>query len=207
MQPLLGDRGGEHRPVGLGVDPGVQPVAHRRLAQIEVLGLAHFEIGGAGNRRARIDQVGGVELLGAVLALVAAGALVAAIGAGALDIAVRQEAAVGMGVDLRSVTSSISPASARRPAKCWVSAWFRPRRTARNGRRTAGTRPPRSFCTSCHLGAVVGDRLAGLGGGELGRGAVLVGRTDQQHLVPAQRACSGHRHRKAAASRRDCRDA
>jgi hypothetical protein len=34
-------------------------------------------------------------------------------------------------------------------------------------------------------GAVGGDRLAGLGGGELGRGAVLVGGADEHHLVAA----------------------
>ena len=100
VQPFPGDRGGQDRPVGLAVDPGVQPVAHRRLAQVEVLGLAHLQIGRARDRRARVDQVGRVELLGAVLALVAAGAVVAAIGAGALDVAVGQEAAVGDGIDL-----------------------------------------------------------------------------------------------------------
>jgi hypothetical protein len=46
------------------------------------------------------DQVGRVELLGAVLALVAAGAVIAAFRAGALDIAVRQKTAVGVGIDL-----------------------------------------------------------------------------------------------------------
>ena len=40
-------------------------------------------------------------------------------------------------------------------------------------------------------GAVVGDRLAGLGGGELGRGAVLVGGADEQHLVAAGAQVAG----------------
>jgi hypothetical protein len=69
--------------------------AHRGLAQEQVLGLAHFQVGRAGHGRARVDQVGRVQLLGAVLALVAAGAVVAAVRAGALDVAVGQEAAVG----------------------------------------------------------------------------------------------------------------
>ena len=40
-------------------------------------------------------------------------------------------------------------------------------------------------------GAVVGDRLARLGGGELGRGAVLVGGADQQDLVAAGAQVAG----------------
>ena len=90
----------EDGPVGLGLDPGAELVAQQALAQVEVAGLADLEVGGAGDGRARLDEVGGVELLGAVLALVAAGARVAAVGAGALDVAVGQEAAVGGGVDL-----------------------------------------------------------------------------------------------------------
>ena len=37
-----------------------------------------------------------------------------------------------------------------------------------------------------HLGAVFRHRLAGLGGGEFGRGAVFVGGAEEQHLVPAR---------------------
>ena len=72
VQPFLGDRGGQDGPVGLAVDPGVASRPSSGLAQIEVLGLAHFQIGRAGDGRARVDQVGRVELLGAVLALIAA---------------------------------------------------------------------------------------------------------------------------------------
>jgi hypothetical protein len=81
----------------LAVDPGlVQPVLHGRLAQVEMLGLAHLEVGGAGDgERGSIRSVG-VELLGAVLALVAARLVEAAVGAGALDVAVGQETAVGV---------------------------------------------------------------------------------------------------------------
>jgi len=35
-----------------------------------------------------------------------------------------------------------------------------------------------------HLGAVFGHRLAGLGGGQFGRGAVFVGGADEHHLMP-----------------------
>jgi len=47
-----------------------------------------------------LDQVGGIKLFCAVVALVATGALEAAIGAGAFDVPVWQEAAIGLGVDL-----------------------------------------------------------------------------------------------------------
>ena len=65
-----------------------------------MLGFAHFQIGRTRNRRTRINQVGWVELFGAVFALIAARFVIAAIGAGALNVAIRQEPAVGNGEDL-----------------------------------------------------------------------------------------------------------
>ena len=100
MQPFLGDGGRQHRPAGLAVDPFVEMLTHGRLAQIKVLRLPHLKIGGAGYRRTRLDQVCRVKLLGAVFALVAARLVVAAVRARPLDIAVRQEAPVGIGIDL-----------------------------------------------------------------------------------------------------------
>ena len=69
-------------------------VGELRLQQVEVLRLAHLEVGAPGDGRPRVDQVGGVEHPGAVLALVAAGVRVAAVRAGADDVAVGQEPAV-----------------------------------------------------------------------------------------------------------------
>ena len=100
MQPFLGDGGRQHRPARLAVDPLVQMAPHRGLAEVKVLRLPHLKIGGAGDRGAGLDQVGRVELFGAVLALVAARLVVAAVRARPLDIAVRQEAPVGIGIDL-----------------------------------------------------------------------------------------------------------
>ncbi len=100
VQPFLGDRGGQDRPVGLAVDPFVQIVLQRGLAQVKVLGFADFQIGGPRDRAARLDQVGRVKLLGAVLALIATSLVVAAVRAGALDIAIRKEATIGDRIDL-----------------------------------------------------------------------------------------------------------
>ena len=47
-----------------------------------------------------IDKVGRVELLGAIVTLVATRAGEATVGAGALDIAIRQETTVSYGIDL-----------------------------------------------------------------------------------------------------------
>ena len=125
IEPFLGDGGGQHWPVGLGLDPFAKLVAHQGLAQVEMLGLPHLEVGGARDRRTRLDQVGGVELLGAVLALVAACLVVPAVRAGALDIAVRQEASIGPGIDLLFPRLPRSARSRRAcPAKCCVSLWF-----------------------------------------------------------------------------------
>ena len=38
-----------------------------------------------------------------------------------------------------------------------------------------------------HLGAIFGDGLARLGGGQFGGGAVFVGGAEEQHLVPRAR--------------------
>ena len=91
MQPLFGNRGRQDRPVCFAVDPCAQIVFQFGLAQIKMLGLAHFQIGGPEIAERRIDQVGRVQLLGAVVALIAARSVVAAIGAGALDIAIGQK--------------------------------------------------------------------------------------------------------------------
>jgi hypothetical protein len=177
----------------------------RALAQVEVLGLAHFEVGGAGDRRARVDQVGRVKLLGAVLALVAAGALVAAVRAGALDVAVGQEAAVGLdGKTCFSTLRSIRPFSASLPAKCWVSAWFCWLEEERPKWSKDSRKPSERSSAPVHLGAVVGHRLAGLGGGKLGRGAVFVGGAEEHHLVPAGAVVAGVKGRRAAGCPRGC---
>src|SRR6056297_3017055 len=47
VEPFLGDRGGQDGPIGLAVDPVLQLAAHVGLAQVQVLGLAHFQIGRA----------------------------------------------------------------------------------------------------------------------------------------------------------------
>ena len=60
MQPFLCNRGGQHGPVGLAVDPFVQLVLHLRLTQEQMLGRAHLEVGSTGNGRSRVDQIFGV---------------------------------------------------------------------------------------------------------------------------------------------------
>ena len=78
----------------LGLQPAAQHLGERRQVQEVVLGLAE-------DRRLAVDlgpgvdQVGRVELVAAVVALVAAGARVAADRAGALDVAVGQRPAGG----------------------------------------------------------------------------------------------------------------
>ena len=188
---LQRDRGREQRPIGLGLDPAAQLLAHQALPQVEVAGLADLEVGRSRDRRARLDQVGGVELLGAVLALVAARPRIAAVRAGADDVAVGQEAAVGDRVDLPLGHLGDQPGVGEPAGEMLGQAVvLRARRAAEvvEGQPEALAellldRPePR---------AIVGHRLAGLGGGELGRGAVLVGGADVEHLVAARPAVAG----------------
>ena len=94
VEPLVGDRAGELRPVVLGVDPGPDAFGQPRLQQEHVGRRADLELRRARHRAARLDQVGGLQGLAAVLALVATGPFVATVGAGADHVAVGQEAGV-----------------------------------------------------------------------------------------------------------------
>ena len=83
---------GRHSAAGLAlVEPCLQGVGQRRQVEEEVLGLDELR-DLAVDPRARVPQVGRVELVAAVVALVAARTRVAADGAGALDVAVGQGA-------------------------------------------------------------------------------------------------------------------
>src|SRR6202008_5093687 len=59
-----------------------------------------FDVGRPRQRRARIDEIGGIEHARAVFALVAAGAVVAAMRARTDDVAVGKKATIGVGIDL-----------------------------------------------------------------------------------------------------------
>ncbi len=84
------------RPPGAGrltlVEPRLEGIGQRRQVEEEVLGL-HELRDLAVDLAPRVDQVGRVELVAAVVALVAARAVVPADRADALDVAVRQRAA------------------------------------------------------------------------------------------------------------------
>src|SRR6202034_941726 len=80
----------------LGLQPGAERLGERGQVE-EVVLLLDEQRGLAVDPRRRVDQVGRVQLVAAVVALVAARVRVAADRAGALDIAVRQRAAGGRG--------------------------------------------------------------------------------------------------------------
>ena len=191
VQPLLRDGRGEHRPVGFAVDPVVELPAHPRLLQEQVLGLAHLKIGRAADRRARIDEVGRVELLGAVFALVAAGAVIAAIGAGALDVAVGQEAAVGFRIDL-FFRDFLDQPGVGQPAGEMLG---EPVVLGRRGAAEMVERQPEPGgepgLDLVHARAIRGHRLAGFGRGQFRRGAVLVGGADEHHLMAPRALVAG----------------
>ena len=183
VQPFLGDRGGQDRPVGLAVDPSLQLVLQRALHEVKVLGFPLFQIGGAGNRRARVDKVGRIQLLGAVVALVAARRFKPAVRAGAFDIAVGQEAAVVDRIDHlfgdfadQSVLSQL----ARKMLGQLVIALRGGSAEMVEGQAEA---LGNLGLNAVHFGAVFGHRLARLGRRQFGRGAVLIGRTDEHHLI------------------------
>jgi hypothetical protein len=88
------------RPLRRRIHPRADALLHLALQQEEMRGVADFEIGGAGNLRARLLQICRIEQPPAIVTLVTARALKAAVRARAFHIAVRQEAAVVDGIDL-----------------------------------------------------------------------------------------------------------
>jgi hypothetical protein len=166
-------------------------VAHGRLAQVEVLGLPHLQVGGARDGGTRLDQVGGVELFGAVLALVATGAVIAAIGAGALDVAVRQEPAIGLGIDLFFRDFRNQPRRVQPPREM-----LRQRVVLRAGGaaemvEAEAEAPAELILDGPHLGAILRHGFARLGRRKLRRCAVFVGGAEKQHLVAARAHVAG----------------
>ncbi len=94
IEPFIGDRLGQARPFGRGIDPVADPALHLGLDQMEMLGLTHFEILRAGDFRIRLFQIGRLEQAAAIIALIAPRALETTMRAGSLDIAVRQETVI-----------------------------------------------------------------------------------------------------------------
>ena len=175
-------------PLGLlAVQPLAEGVGQCRQVEEEVLGLdelRHLAVDPA----ARLDQVGRVELVAAVVALVAASVRVPADRAGALDVAVGQGATRGradgaLGRLLDHVTVAV-----QRPEEllghCVVVAGRRP------GEEVVG-QPERVQVLDDHPVVAVGElsgRDALLLGLDQDRGAVLVGAADHQDVV------AGHPH-------------
>ena len=139
-----------------------------------------------GDRRPRVDQVRRLEQPRAVLALVAVGTLVAAVRAGADDVAVGEEPLVVEGVHLVGDPlldhAVVAEPLGEVPGELGVLR----RRAAPEVVERQPVAPREVGLDLVLLGAVVGDAQPRGGGGELGRGAVLVGRADEEHLVAAQ---------------------
>ena len=191
VEPLVGDRRREDGPVLLLVDPGPHLVGELRLQEEEVPALADLEVGAAAHGRAGLDQVGGVEQPGAVLALVAAGGLVAAVRAGADDVAVGQEAAVVDRVDLLGHPLLDEALLLEPPGEVLGQLLVL----------LGGAAPevlPRKPEPLAEIpldgvlaAAVLGDVEARLERGELGRGAVLVGGADEEDVLAPQAQVAG----------------
>ena len=181
---FVGDGLGQLLPARLAVDPGADLGLDLGLEQIEVTRVAHLQVLGARHRRIGIDQVGRIQQASAVVALIATRADMAAVGAGSLDIAVGQEAGVVDRIDhpihplldqavlLQRLGEMLGQAMVlriRRPAEPVV---------AEPEGLTGG------LLDLMLLVAIGAHILACGGGGQLGRGAVLVGGADIEDLVP-----------------------
>ena len=183
VEPLVGDRTGELRPVGLGVDPRPDAVRQLRLQQEHVGAGADLQVGGPGDGAAGFDQVGGLERLSTVLALVASSAFVAAVRTGAHDVAVGKEHVICDREDLFCGAHLGEAFGLEAPGEVVgqpVVRWARGTPEVVEAEIEAGAQ------VLLHL--VLGraellDAEARSAGSELGGGAVLVGGADEQHLV------------------------
>ena len=138
-----------------------------------------------------IDQVGRVKLFGAIVALVAARAFKAAIGAGALDIAIRQKAAVGIGIHLFFSNFADQAQLCQAPGEMLGQTVV-----ARRGRAPemikAHAESVRDPCLCLvQFGAVFRHRHTGLCGGKFCGGAMFVGGAKEQHLMAARAQVAG----------------
>ena len=174
IEPFVGDGGCEYGPVGFGVDPCLQIVTQVGLLEVEVLCFALFQIGCARDGGARIDQIGRVELFCAIVALIAARIFKAAIGAGAFDVAIWQEAAIGLGVDLCFADFFDQALAGESACKVLCECVVLGAGGAAEVIKAQAEAIGDLGLDIVHLGAIVRDRLASLGSGEFGGGSVLV---------------------------------
>ena len=133
----------------------------------------------------RVDQVDRVQLLGAIVALVATGAVETAVGAGAFDVAVGQVAAIGGRIHLGFRDFADQPLVCQNARELLGQRVVLGRGGAAEvieGQAEAVRDPGLDIV---HFGAVVRDGLAGLGRGKLCRSTVFVGRAEKEHFVAA----------------------
>ncbi len=153
-----------------------------------MLAVANLDVLGAGNRRARLDQVDGIEHARAVLALVAARALIAAMRTSADDVAVGQKPPIRRGVRLLGrahVEQAVLPQRTREMVRQFAVLL----------RRGASEMIPRQSEAVAQillhlmpLVAIVAHGDAVFRRGELYGRAVFVGGADRQRLVAARPA-------------------
>ncbi len=165
------------------VDPFLDAIGELGELKEQVLGLAHFEVAAARDRRACVDQVGRLEQPCAVLTLVAARVRVAAMRTGADDVAVGQEAAVIDRINLRQ-RPLLDEAGVVEAVVEMVGQLVVLRRRAA----AEIIEAEREITVDLRLDlvllpAIVSDRQPGLMRGDLGWCAMLIGGADKQHLV------------------------
>ena len=139
-----------------------------------------------------LDEVGGVEHPGAVLALVAAGVRCSR-SAGRCR---RCSGRAGSGRRPASTPAwwcapRGSPPASSRAAKCCVSSRFSGEELRPKWSQLSPNRSPMSRCTSCWTRQNSATVEAGLLGGQLGGRAVLVGGADEQHLLALEPEVAG----------------
>ena len=183
IQPFFGDRSGQDRPIGFAVDPSAQLVAHLSLHQVQMGGVAHLKVGGPRDRTARLQQISWVELFGAVFTLVAAGLVITTFRAGPLNIAIWQEAAVSVGIDLLFGHVFDQTGSGQTTGKMlgqFMVLWAG--RTPKMIKRQAKALRDLLLC-GMHGSAVLGNRLLGLSRCQFGRCTMLIGGAKKHHFV------------------------
>ncbi len=171
-------------PARLRPDPVADGAFQLRLQQIEMARVADLQVPAARHGGIRFDQVGRVQQAAAVVALVAPRADVAAVRTGALDVAVGQEAGVVDGVDHAIHPLLDEAVRLQHVGEMLGQAAVGFVRTAAEPVVAESEGLARPLLDLVLLVAVGADVLTGRGGGQFGRGAVLVGGADVEDVVP-----------------------
>src|SRR5262245_18517053 len=143
---------------------------------------ANLEVAVSGDRRTRLEEFGRIEQSATTVALIAARSLVSAVRAGSDDVPVGQEATVLRRPHLPHLTLLDQPGRIEAPIEVLGQSVILRRRRATEVIEGQGKSAVDLGLNGMLLVAIGAYALSGCGGGQFGRGTVLVGAANEQDI-------------------------